>query len=150
MMLSRRTFRLVAVMLLTQFGATWRVQAQETSIQHLKGLTSIAVHVGIDGPSNISMTQLESAVTQRLRDAGITIVPPKHHGHTAPRDISGRSRGSFVRHRDRTGPSCIRNCACIAPSRSPAAMTEAKQLPGRRRGLPSFLQQTGMLGCETT
>ena len=75
MMLSTRTFRLVAVMLLTQFGATWRVQAQEASIQHLKGLTGIAVHVGIDGPSNISMTQLESAVTQRLRDAAITIVP---------------------------------------------------------------------------
>src|SRR3974377_777240 len=85
MTLGTRTFRLVAVMLLPQFGATWGVRAQETSIPHLKGLTGIAVHVDIEGPSNTSTTQFESAVTQRLRDAGITIVSAQ-----APRPYSSQ------------------------------------------------------------
>jgi|SRR6516164_3813412 len=61
------------VLLCTTLGAS----AQDAA--HLKGLTAVAVHVNPIvspvGTIDVSMTQLEADIQQRLRQSGITIVP---------------------------------------------------------------------------
>jgi hypothetical protein len=78
-------FCLVTVFALTLLSqaAVSRLQAQETSSTHLKGLTGIAVHVDTDGAPSVSMNQLETTLEQRLLQAGITVVPnqaPRTYG----------------------------------------------------------------------
>jgi hypothetical protein len=55
----------------------WVANAQNAA--HLKGLTGVAVHANPifspNGTFNVSTTQLEADIQQRLRQAGITIVP---------------------------------------------------------------------------
>jgi hypothetical protein len=62
--------------LLLQPTAAPRLNAQESSGSHLKGVTAIAVHVNLNGTANVSLipTQLETALEQRLRQAGIAVV----------------------------------------------------------------------------
>jgi hypothetical protein len=65
-----------AMVLLLLPCTPWVANAQEAA--HLKGLTAVAVHVdpvvSPTGTINLSMTQLEADIQQRLRQAGITIV----------------------------------------------------------------------------
>jgi len=60
------------VLLCTTLGAN----AQDAA--HLKGLTAVAVHVNPivspTGTINVSMTQLDADIQERLQQAGITIV----------------------------------------------------------------------------
>jgi len=71
-----RLVQIAATALLCFVGTPWVVNAQEAA--HLKGLTAIVVHVNPIvspvGTFNVSMTQLEADIQQRLRQAGITIV----------------------------------------------------------------------------
>jgi hypothetical protein len=57
----------------------WRLDAQERSSAHLKGLTGVVVHVdtGAYRHSTLSMTQIETDVVDRLRQAGIGIAFPE-------------------------------------------------------------------------
>jgi hypothetical protein len=71
--------------LLVLLGTSLGANAQDAA--HLKGLSAIAVHVNpIESPTgtiNVSMTQLEADIQQRLRQAGITIVSgqaPRSYG----------------------------------------------------------------------
>ena len=68
-------FRIIGVLALTVFGplaAAHNAHGQEPA--RLKGLTALAVHVDTNGDPNLPMTQLEAALEQRLRQAGITVV----------------------------------------------------------------------------
>jgi hypothetical protein len=62
--------------LLLHATAATRLNAQESSGSHLKGLTAITVHVDLNGDPNVSLTQtqLETALAQRLRQVGISVV----------------------------------------------------------------------------
>jgi hypothetical protein len=73
-----------ALTLLPQ-AAVPRLQAQETSSIHLKGLSGIAVHVDTGGAPSVSMNQLETTLEQRLVQAGITVV-----SNQAPRTYGRR------------------------------------------------------------
>ena len=86
--MSRRSIVNACVLtLLLQATATPRLNAQESSGSHLKGVTAIAVHVNLNGDPNVSLppTQLETALEQRLRQAGISV------GHMALRAIFGQT-----------------------------------------------------------
>lgn len=75
-MLMSRTRMLTALLLLFVFhlAKPWRVEAQEPS--HLKGLTSVAVHVQTVGAyPTLSTVRLEADVEEQLRQAGIAIGP---------------------------------------------------------------------------
>jgi hypothetical protein len=68
-------FRTIGVTSLTLFvaiAATQNAYGQEPS--RLKGLTALAVHVDMKGDSTLSMTELETALERRFREAGITVV----------------------------------------------------------------------------
>ena len=56
-----------------------RLNAQERSSAHLKGLTGVVVHVdtGTYPHSTLAMTQIETDVADRLRQAGIAIALPE-------------------------------------------------------------------------
>jgi hypothetical protein len=64
------------LMLLIHAAAAPRLNAQESSGSHLKGLTAITVHVDLNGDPSVSLTQLqlETALEQRLRETGIAVV----------------------------------------------------------------------------
>jgi hypothetical protein len=76
-----RLVQIAAMALLLLIGTPWLANAQDA--EHLKGLTAVAVHVDPIVSLNAStrvqalalMTQLEADIQQRLRQAGITIVP---------------------------------------------------------------------------
>jgi hypothetical protein len=66
-------------------GMSQRATAQETTGANLKGLTGVAVHVdtSLSLSPTPAMTQLESDITGRLRDEGITVIPaqaPRSYG----------------------------------------------------------------------
>jgi hypothetical protein len=77
-----RLLLLLGVVASSQIAKPSRADAQEPS--HLKGLTSIAVHVQTFGEYPTSSTvRLESDVEERLRQAGIAISPreaPRTYG----------------------------------------------------------------------
>ena len=79
----------IFVLLVFLAGMSQRVNAQETTGANLKGLTGVAVSVdtSLSLSPTPSMTQLESDITGRLRDAGITVVPAQ-----APRPYGTQGR----------------------------------------------------------
>jgi hypothetical protein len=75
-MLTARTRLLLVLSVVAAFHAAkpWSCYAQEPS--HLKGLTSVAVHVQTVGAyPTLSTARLEADVEERLRQAGIAIGP---------------------------------------------------------------------------
>ncbi|HST20845.1 MAG TPA: hypothetical protein VLR90_07000, partial [Blastocatellia bacterium] len=76
-MLTARTRLLLVLAVVATFHAAkpWHSYGQEPS--HLKGLTSVAVHVQVFGVygQTVSTVRLEADVEERLRQAGIAIGP---------------------------------------------------------------------------